>query len=508
MTTIRTLLLCLSGTALLLSTEMATAQATNDVRPITLQECFEMALRDNLDLAIQRIDPALSLLDLEIARAGYDPRLSVSGTHSHSVSAGGRDENNQQFRGSDSDTDAFRSSIVGLGPYGFNYALSANLSDTYGNQPNFTNVLLRTPFESANGSVGITMSQPLLRNFLTDSVRYSIAVAKSQIQGSEFALRNQIIVLVTAVERAYNELIYSRENIKVQDEGLRLAQQLLSDNKKRVQVGILSPLDEKQSESEAYARQADRSSALRALASAQNNLKRLITANYQELHEVNLQPSELLIAVPRTFDAIESWTAGLTKRPDVLEARRLVEIQGVAIKFLKNQRLPQLDVTGAYGYNGSGAREFSSSIAAITSQEQPFWSVGAVASVPLLNKGARNSVHRARATADQLLLSLKRQEQTVMVEIDEAINALRTSLDRIESSRQARIYAEQALDGGQKRMQAGSATSFEVLQLQRDLINARTAEIRAVADYNNSLIDLYRAEGTTLERKRINVEVR
>jgi len=134
--------------------------------------------------------------------------------------------------------------------------------------------------------------------------------------------------------------------------------------------------------------------------------------------------------------------------------------------------------------------------------------VGAVASVPLLNKGARSSYRRARATADQLLLALKRQEQTVMVEIDEAINALRTSLDRIESSRQARIYAEQALDGGQKRLQAGSATSFEVLQLQRDLINARNAEIRAIADYNNSLADLYQAEGTTLERKRISVNVR
>jgi outer membrane protein TolC len=492
----------------MLSTQMATAQITNAVRPITLQECFEMALRDNLDLQIQRIDPSLSLLDLEIARAGYDPRLTLSGTHSHIVSAGGRDENNQQFRGSTSDTDAFRSSVIGLGPYGFQYVLSGNLSDTYGDQPNFLNPLLRDQFENANGSVGISMSQPLLRNFLTDAVRYNIAVAKSQIKGSELELRNQIIGVVTAVEKAYNELIYSRENIKVQDEGLRLAQQLLSDNKKRVQVGILSPLDEKQSESEAYARQADRSSALRALATAQNNLKRLITANYQELHEFTLQPSELLVAVPRTFDTIESWTSALNKRPDVLEARRLVELQGVAVKFLKNQRLPQLDVTGSYGYGGSGAREFSSSIAAITSQEQPFWSVGAVASVPLLNKGATSSYRRARATADQLLLSLKRQEQTVMVQVDEAINALRTTLDRVESSRQARIYAEQALDGGQKRLQAGTSTSFEILQLQRDLINARTAEIRAVADYNNFLADLYQAEGTTLERKRINVEVR
>ncbi len=495
-------------TLLIFSATLAPAQITNAVRPISLQECFEMALRDNLDLLIVRINPSISLLDLEIAQAGYDPRATFTGSHSHNVSAGGRDENNQQFRGSSSDTDAFRSAISGLGPYGFQYALSGNLNDTHGDQPNFANPLLRDPFESASGSVGISMQQPLLRNFLIDGVRYNIAVAKSQIKGTEFTLRSQIITIITAVERAYNELIYSRENIKVQDEGLRLAQQLLSDNKKRVQVGILSPLDEKQSESEAYARQADRSTAQRALATAQNNLKRLITANYQELHEVNLLPSEMLIAVPRAFDTLESWDAALSKRPDVLDARRQVELQGVTIKYLKNQRLPQLDVTGTYGYGGSGAREFSSSIANITSRDQPFWSVGTIASVPLLNKSARSIYKQAQASGEQLLLQLKRQEQTVMVQVDEAINALRTTQDRIESSRQARVYAEQALEGGQKRLTAGTATSFEVLQLQRDLINARTAEIRAIADYNNFLADLYLVEGTTLERKRINIDLR
>src|SRR4030095_5515164 len=100
-------------------------------------------------------------------------------------SAGGRDENNIQFRGSSADTEAFRSALSGLGPYGFQYALSGNLSDTHGDQPAFTTVLQRAPFESASGSIGITMSQPLLKNLLTDPVRYSVAVAKSQIKGTE-----------------------------------------------------------------------------------------------------------------------------------------------------------------------------------------------------------------------------------------------------------------------------------------------------------------------------------
>jgi outer membrane protein TolC len=502
--------LLLAAGAAVFSALPASAQTTNAIRPVTVQECFEMALRENLDLQIQRINPSLARLDLEIARAGYDPRFNFSGAHSYNASAGGRDPNNIPFPGSTTESDSFRSSISGQGPYGFGYTLNGNINDTYGQQSVRigTNLFGLEPFENAAGSIGITMSQPLLRNFLFDPIRYDIAVRKNLLKGSELDLRNQIISVINEVEKSYNELIYSRENVKVQEEGLRLARQLLADNKRRVQIGILSPLEEKQSESEAYARQADLSSALRSLATAQNNLKRLITSNYQNIHDVTLQPSEALIAVPQRVDVFESWNAGLAKRPDILQARRAVELQGITIKYTRNQRLPQLDVTGTYGYGGSGADEMSGVFANVTTRDQPFWSIGTVASIPLSNKAARENYKRARLTSDQLVLTLKKQEQDAMVEIDEAVNAARTALDRIESTRQARVYAEQALDGGQKRLQAGTATSFEVLQLQRDLIDARNTEIRATADYNNALSDLQRAEGTTLEQKKIDLHVR
>lgn len=495
--------------ALAVALAPASAQVTNSVRPVTLHECFDLALRENLDLQIERYNPQFTQIGLKIAWAGYDPLLTFNGTHSDTVSAGGRDEFNRRYSGSATETDAFRASVAGRALYGLEYSLGGNVTDTHGDQPNLlTNQPPRIGFEDTRGGIGINLAQPLLKDFLIDDTRRSIAIARSEIKGSELSLLNQMITIITEVEKAYNDLILARERIKVQEEALRLAQQLLTDNKRRVQVGILASLDEKQSESEVYARQTDLSGAKQTYATAQNKLKSLITANFRNLHDTTLQPVEALAAVPQKFDVFDSWNAGLTKRPDVLEARRVIERQGIELKFAKNQRLPELNVTGSYGYGGSGGSEFSDAFQAIANREQPTWSIGAVASIPLSNKAARESYKRAKLTADQLILSLKKQEQTVMVEIDDRINAVRTRLDQIESTRQARIYAEQALDGGQKRLQAGTTTSFEVLQLQRDLIQARTEEVVAITSYNNALAELFRSEGTTLDRNKIDVQIR
>jgi HAE1 family hydrophobic/amphiphilic exporter-1 len=78
----------------------------------------------------------------------------------------------------------------------------------------------------------------------------------------------------------------------------------------------------------------------------------------------------------------------------------------------------------------------------------------------------------------------------------------------VESTRKARIYADEALSAEQKKLESGKSTSFVVLQLQRDLTSARSEEIRALADYNRALAELFRAEGTTLERRKISVEVK
>jgi outer membrane protein TolC len=100
---------------------------------------------------------------------------------------------------------------------------------------------------------------------------------------------------------------------------------------------------------------------------------------------------------------------------------------------------------------------------------------------------------------------MKKTETTIVIAVDNDVKTIRSDWLRVDSTRKAREYAEDALNAGQTRLRAGSTTSFEVLQLQSNLTTARSAEIRALADYNIALEQLALDEGVTLERSKIDI---
>jgi HAE1 family hydrophobic/amphiphilic exporter-1 len=136
---------------------------------------------------------------------------------------------------------------------------------------------------------------------------------------------------------------------------------------------------------------------------------------------------------------------------------------------------------------------------------RPYYSYGGQLSIPLSNAKARNQFKSGKATEKQLLLQLKQLEQNIMVQIDNAVGVARSDYESVDASRQARIYAEAALDAEQKKYAVGKSTTFTVLQLQNNLTTVRSQEIRALANYNQALADLAKVEGTTLQRREIDL---
>ena len=490
------------------------------VRTLSLEQCMQMALERNLDIQIRRYDPEVARYNVSVSYGVYEPVLGLQVTRSGEQQPGGFDDQNRPFSGSSSDSDSFGGSISGRLPWGMNYELGGGFNDTYGDRPEFvtrTNefgqielVQVRAPFENSGGRVGaLTLRQPMLRDAWIDQPRFTIALNKANLKISELALRQQMMLTVTSVENAYYNLIYAAESVVVQQKALELAERLLAENKKRVEVGALAPLDEKQAEAEVASRKADLLTAQRAYLDQQNVLKNLVTDDYASWHGISIEPAAKLDAAPYIPNLSDSWTRGLTLRPDIEQFRVDLERQDITIRYQKNQLFPQLDLVGTYGYQAGGLPEFNDAFGQIYERENPFYSIGAQFSIPLGgNRATRYNLKAARATKAQAILELKKLEQSVMVEIDNAVGQVRTSLQKVEATRQARIYAQAALDAEQKKLENGKSTSFQVLQLQRDLVAAASAEIRALADYNIARSQLALSEGSTLERVGVEVQVR
>jgi outer membrane protein TolC len=490
-------LLCFSGA----TGAQAQPLPAEKTRVLTIEEVVQMALTNNLDILISRLNPVIDQFAVNGLYGAYEPAFSMSAVHYYNDLPGGFfTEAGLPYGASVENIDSYTPGLAGTLPTGLSYNFTGPIS-----RQNISEFgMAGTDYTSGPG---VTLSQPLLKNLWIDNARYQIQLGKKTLKMDQLALRLQIMTVINNIKAAYYNLIFARQNVQVEEQAVQLAQETMREDERRVQVGALAPLDEKQAESQAASAESDLLTARTSLVLQENVLKSLLAFRLGEWTGVTPVPSEELIAVPENPDVQECWRAGLKNRPDLLQAKTSVEKQHVIIKYNFNQLFPEIDVLGSYGHNATELT-FGENLNTIRNGNYPYYSYGISLTLPLGNSGARNNYKSAKAGLEQLLLQLKKVESAIVVAIDNDVKTIRADLLKVDSTRKARHYAEEALQAEQTKLEHGKSTSFVVLQLQNNLTAARSAEIRALADYNIALEQLAFDDGATLERNHIDLRVR
>jgi len=488
-------------TAAALAALPALVHAEPKVRTITLDECLQEAFENNLDLKIIRYSPELAELALTSSYGAYDPTYSF-----------GYDANKAnippQFRidqvqapQNTSWGQNYTMGVGGLLPTGADYRLFGGLNPQrsrflFGDNLDYQN--------SVNGRSGVELTQPLLRDLWIDQVRWSISLNKKTILQQEQSVRSQLIQTATAVQSAYYRVAAARGAITVQEQAVQLAERLLSENRKRVEVGAMAPLESQQAESQLAGARANLITAQESFGLAQNTLRQLLTSDYGDLADTTLEPGDKFIPQPYPYNRPESWSRGLTMRPDIIQSQLEMEKQNVTVRFRRNQMFPQLDLVSSFSV-AVNTENLSTSLNQLANTDFKAYGVGARLTFPLGNRSASSGFKSAKLQREQLILQHKLLEQFIMARIDNAILVAQSSFLRIEATKQARIYGEAALDAEQKKLENGKSTTFEVLRLQRDLTDARFTEVRSLLDYFIAMVALFEIEGSTLERLGVRV---
>src|ERR1043166_8419388 len=296
------ILLVLAGATTLAPAE---TNSTQEIRKMSLDDCIQAALERNLDLRIARLTVPEALADLQGAYGGWDPTFTASGEHDFNLRGGGYNSSSSSFTAATStDQNTVSSSLSGNTPWGLNYSLQGNVSEQYGS-------IGGSPFDSSSGSASIKMTQHLLKDFWIDSTRLNIRVYKNRLKSTELGLKQTVMNTASTVEQAYYDLIAARENVIAQEKALELANRLVVENKKRVEVGALAPLEEKQAESQAATSEADLIAARATLDTQENRFKYLLTDDYTGWAKRSILPTASLEAPRRFFDRQLSWSKGL-----------------------------------------------------------------------------------------------------------------------------------------------------------------------------------------------------
>jgi len=488
------------------SSQTPTATPADD-RPLlalSLQDTVARALENNADIAVERLNPEMSAESLREAKGVYEPfAFSTIAQNSRTdparnVFAGGEKVN--------TDTLTYDFGASQPLPTGGNLRLDFN------NNRADTNSTFSTFNPSFGSSLLLQLQQPLLRNFSLDSSRYQIQVARRNRDISETQFKQTVLNTTANVKQLYYDLIYSADNLEAQRKSLSLATKLVEENRIKVRVGTMAPLDVVAAEAEQASREEAVILAENALLEAEDAVKRAIfPSNDAATWALRIVPTERPTAEPVTVDLEAAIRIALERRTDLTATRLSVENAEYGLRFARNQRLPQLDLVASYGSNGLGGTQilrddplgpptgtvpggFGDALSGVFGRDFPTWTLGVNISYPFLNRQNQAAAARARLSRDQAQANLRRAELQVASEVRTAGRAVETNYKRVESTRAARVLAERRLDAEEKKFAAGLSTNFLVTQAQRDLAVALVAELRAVADYRKSIVNFERVQ--------------
>lgn len=539
---------------------------------LSIEDTIALALENNLDIAIARYGPAYAQTDVTRAKSGGATRGVQGGFTSAALFAGalGGGVAGGAAQGQGGAGGAFggggATNVGSVGSFdpvaGFNFGW--NQRDT----PLGTTIVTGVPFLTTqttqySGFFGqrfqtgtsyvlalsgqrqsttsltalfnpqvstnliIGFNQPLLNGFGYRSNSRFIRISRNNLKIADSVFRQQVIQAISQVLTLYYDLVVFRENVRVAERSLALAEKTLADNQRQVEIGTLAPIEVVRAESEVAARQQDLIVARTRLQQQQILLKNVLAKQIdQDLLGVDIEPTDVL-PVPKPDDippVEEAVKMALQNRPEIEQAELNLRNQSVVIKANRNSLLPTLDLFATYGSAGLAGNAITrqpgfppgpvidvrpggvgQALTQTFHSRFPDYSLGITLQIPIRNRSAQADAARALLEERQLKAQQVKTRNTVIQEVRNADIAVIQARAQIQAAAKAVELARQTLDAEEKKFKLGESTVFLVIQAQRDLVAAEVREVEARSAYAKALTQFAQATGTTLDKHRIQL---
>lgn len=476
---------------------------------LTQEEAVARARDKNLTLISERITPQTFDYSIAATRAAYAFNLTsstglVNNTQlTTNLTQGGSSIKTEQQNWSGG---IAKRMWFGGGQYSVNWT---NGRDTTSS----TNSTCSPCFSSG---LNAQITQPLWRNFKIDNTRAQIRSNELSQDISELNLSGQEVTVLAQVRNAYWELVYAREAVEAAERSLELASKLVGDNRARVEIGTMAPIDVVQAQAEEATRRQQLVTAQATLRNNELALKRLIVSGTDdELWTATIVPTDRPVVTAQPIDLEAAVTNALSQRTDLAVTKKNLESADITLATIQNETRPQLDFVGSLNLSGRAGlgreREdpfnpgvilpaptgsYFDAITQMGGFDAPRWAFTLNFAYPLGNSAANANLARQKLLRSQTESAIKAAELQIATEVTAAALAVRNSLEALQASTVSRELSQQRLDAAQAKFDQGMATNYEVVQAQRDLNDARNSELRQQLNYQRALVDFQRVQIT------------
>jgi outer membrane protein len=409
---------------------------------------------------------------------------------------------------------------------------------------------------AVQSNLSVSFTQPLLNGFGPAVGTRNIRIAKNNRKIADWAFAQLAITTITNTINAYWELAFARENVKVQQQAVTVAQKLYEDNKKQLEIGSMAPLDVTRAESELATDSQNLIVAQTTQLQDEQTLKNAIAKDPLAANLINVEiiptdrPTQPATIENPSFE--DSMKEAFAKRPELQEEFYNLKNSDIDVKATRNALLPTLALGGFYQSAGlagnspiksgtstlvstgvpivaadgslvmvNGAPIFESATVTPTvgtahdgfgtAQSQifhnqfPEYAGQLTLTLPLRNRSAQADSARALLVQRQLETQMQQLKNAALLDVRNTYIALTQDRGQVEAASKARELQQQTFDAEQKKYQLGASTVYTVIQTQRDLIAAQGTELRALANLNEAKANYERALGRTLEANHVTI---
>lgn len=453
---------------------------------ITVGQATLLSLENNRSLIVQRMNPQITRTFEQEQRAVFDPVLTGQLAYGQ----------NKVEAGPITSDISGPSASVGVQeflPTGTTVGVTASTSPT--EVPGLTE-------EERASRIAFNATQSLLQGFGPAVNLASVNQAKIDTRISQYELRGFAQTLVAQVEQTYWDYALAQRQIEIFNQSLDLAQKQLEETRERIKVGDLAPTELSAAEAEVALRREDLINARSDLAKLKLNLLRLINPPRGNLWNRQVELASLPTIPSIKLDDVESHVAlAMRMRPDLNQAKLLWQRGDLEVVKTRNGLLPRLDLFVTLGKSGY-ADSFGRSVENLDGGSYDTL-VGLNFEYPVLNRGAQARHLRAVLTRQQAREAISNLSQLIEVDVRTAYLEIARSQEQVAATAATRKLQEEKVRSETEKFRLGKSTSLLVAQAQRDLVSSQIAEVQAVVNYLQSFVEMYRQEGSLLERRGI-----
>jgi len=459
---------------------------------IAVENTILMTLENNKAFHVQRLNPAIRRTFEEQERAAFDP---VAG-----AGVSRRRSDAQRLARSGTGTETFSSesssgklSLNTFFPTGTTVALEATTEMTQSS-------LYTDSFASSR--VGLTVTQSLLSGFGTGVNLATLRQARIDTLTSQYELRGFAESLIAEAEKTYWDYSLAERQIEIYTQSLKLAENQLTQTVETIEIGKLAETELAAAQAEVALRREGLINARSNLATIRLRLLRLLNppGTNPWKREIVLQDQPLALDVP--LDDVESHVqVALRMRPDLNQARLGVKRGDLEIVKTRNGLLPKMDLFVTLGRSGY-ANSFSRSLEDLDGDNYDFLA-GVSLEYPFSNRYAEAYHRRAILSRKQSEEAVRNLAQLVEVDVRSAFIEVNRATEQVAATSATRKLQEEKLRAESEKFRVGKSTTLLVAQAQRDLVASQISEIQAVVNHLKALVELYRLEGSVLERRGI-----